>query len=249
MTYTALLTLTLLRDDYTRLDRKGLWRHVHELQQTDGSFLCTPHASEQDVRFTYCACAIAYIVDDWTMLDRTKAEAYLAKCRHYEGAYGQEPGLESHGGSTYCVVAALALMQRLGGIDDRLTLARWILSRQVPGSGFQGRVEKAQDACYSFWCGASAQILGCHDGIDAEADVRFLLSAQSPMGGIAKAPGEHPDVLHSYLSYVALAMHVEDRGVPSGPFGPMSVALNLSRTSLDWVYTHLWKEKPATPLP
>ena len=31
------------------------------------------------------------------------------------------------------------------------------------------------------------------------------------MGGIAKIPGDTPDILHSYLSYVALAMHLEDK--------------------------------------
>lgn len=241
MTYTALLALTILRDDYSRVNREAIKSHVHDLQQSDGSFLSTPGWTEHDVRFTYCAFAIAFMLNDWSILDLDKAQDYLLRCQHYEGAFAQEPGLESHAGSTYCVVAALSLAQRLEVIPKRRDLERWILSRQVPLSGFQGRVEKAPDACYSFWCGASAKILDCHAAVDAESDVNFLLSAQSSMGGIAKVPGDLPDVLHSYLAYVALSMHQHDQYLNANlPFIPVEPAINLSQPSLEWLKKHLW---------
>ncbi|WFD32369.1 protein geranylgeranyltransferase type I [Malassezia sp. CBS 17886] len=202
MTYTAILLLAMLRDDFSRLSRHGIRRFVRALQQADGSFLSAQDAAERDVRFSYCACAVAYLMDDWSMLDTDAAVRYMLSCQHYEGAFAQQPHLESHGGSTYCCVAALALAGRLHELTRRPQLEAWLLARQVPGSGFQGRLEKPQDACYSFWCGASAQILGCHAFIDAASDVRWLLAAQSPLGGIAKVPGERPDVLHSYLSWL-----------------------------------------------
>lgn len=181
-------------------------------------------------------------------MDKKSAIQYLLRCQHYESAFAQEPGLESHAGSTYCVVAALCLADSLNQIPCRATLERWILSRQCKGSGFQGRPEKEADTCYSFWCGASAKILGCHDKIDSISDVNWILSAASPMGGIAKVPDEMPDILHSYLSYVALALHVED-GVcgTHTPFARVSGALNVTRASLKWIYAHLWPT-PATEL-
>jgi geranylgeranyl transferase type-1 subunit beta len=76
----------------------------------------------------------------------------------YEGAIGQGPGLEAHGGSTYCAIAALVLMDRLDVFSpDQLDkLQRWLLLRQI--NGFQGRPNKPDDTCYSFWVGASLRV-------------------------------------------------------------------------------------------
>lgn len=38
MTYTALLTLAILRDDFQRLDRGGIKTHVQKMQQKDGRY-------------------------------------------------------------------------------------------------------------------------------------------------------------------------------------------------------------------
>ena len=35
---------------------------------------------------------------------------YVQRSQNYDGGIGLGPGLESHGGSTYCAVAALALL-------------------------------------------------------------------------------------------------------------------------------------------
>ncbi|WFD26191.1 protein geranylgeranyltransferase type I [Malassezia nana] len=117
--------------------------------------------------------------------------------------------------------------------------------------GFQGRVEKDQDTCYSFWCGASLRILHAHEFVNGMADTQWIFSAKSSMGGFAKVPGEHPDVLHSYLSYVALAMHSEENvQCLEGTLASVSAALNLTRRSLAWIYTQLWQNHPSgAPLP
>ncbi|MCL7029570.1 hypothetical protein MKW94_017510, partial [Papaver nudicaule] len=79
----------------------------------------------------------------------------------YDGGFGLVPGLESHGGATYCAVAALRLM---GFIEDDVLskgttfsvidvqpLLEWCLQRQAIDGGFQGRANKATDTCYAFW--------------------------------------------------------------------------------------------------
>ena len=109
-------------------------------------------------------------------------------CAHASaGAF--HPGVTLTGGSTYCAVAALALLGRLsalGGRDARgghlsppragvssrrARLVRWLLLRQAGlndegchslgwRGGYRGRAGKEPDSCYSFWIGASLHILG-----------------------------------------------------------------------------------------
>ena len=70
------------------------------------------------------------------------------------------------GGSTFCGVASLVLMGRLETTFsplERRGLQRWCLRRQQ--TGFQGRPNKPVDTCYSFWIGASLEVVMCmsHD--------------------------------------------------------------------------------------
>lgn len=129
MTYTALLCLALLRDDFSQLDRASLTSLLHALQQPDGSFAPTKDATHEcDPRFTFCAFAICWIVNDWSGVDVETACGFLERCRAYDGAYAQGPGQESHGGSTYCVLASLSLAGKVEG-DKRLV--GWLLARQA----------------------------------------------------------------------------------------------------------------------
>jgi geranylgeranyl transferase type-1 subunit beta len=81
------------------------------------------------------------------------------KKKTYEGAFGQNPEAEAHGGSTFCAVASLYLMNYLNRLSeaqlDRLKC--WCLNRQT--TGFNGRVNKPWDTCYSFWVGSTLKIL------------------------------------------------------------------------------------------
>ena len=86
-----------------------------------------------------------------------------------------QPGLEGHGGSTYCSVASLALMNSLHEIDLD-SLLDWCIMSQ--GHGFTGRPEKPPDSCYSYWIGAVLNILGglslCNDQHKKSSRVFFL---------------------------------------------------------------------------
>ena len=78
----------------------------------------------------------------------------------HEGGFGQGPGLEAHGGATYCAVSSLHL---LDSVDEVLSsaqkerLQKWCLSRQQQG-GFSGRTNRQADSSYSFWIGATLQV-------------------------------------------------------------------------------------------
>jgi geranylgeranyl transferase type-1 subunit beta len=162
-------------------------------------------------------------------MDVEKARDYVLKAMGYDFAYGQSPFEESHGGSTYCAVASLALMGQLSGLGfpsrgikeaagyanasneaspalstQAQGLLHWLIQRQI--SGFQGRINKPQDSCYSWWIGASLQILGYFDMVETVHLKGFILSCQHfATGGFAKEPEAHPDALHTYFSLCGLA--------------------------------------------
>ena len=180
------------------------------------------------------------MVHCWDCIDVQSSVQFLHSSRSYDGGFGQGPGQESQGGSTYCAVAALSLSGNVETIERPEELISWLVKRQQQShGGFNGRIEKDEDACYSFWCGASLAILDKHNLIDSEKDTDWLLSCQTKVGGIAKVPDQIPDVMHSYLAMAALAMHAhkEDSGNARERLQPfirkIEPRLNISLTSLD----------------
>jgi len=88
------------------------------------------------------------------------ANSYFYHMQSYDGGFGMVPGSESHGGGTFCAVAALHLMGfvqvdlasnlRDSASIDMGMLLEWCLQRQVTDGGFQGRRNKPSDTCYAF---------------------------------------------------------------------------------------------------
>lgn len=65
--------------------------------------------------------------------------------------FGGLPGLEAHGGYTFCSIAALAILEAVTRCDLP-KLLNWLIMRQCPfEGGFNGRTNKLVDTCYSFW--------------------------------------------------------------------------------------------------
>jgi geranylgeranyl transferase type-1 subunit beta len=104
----------------------------------------------------FCACAISYILNDWSGINVSLALTYIYSSQSYDGGFAQGPGEESHGGSTYCALASLWLMNEIPTIKNKTLLTEWLLLRQ--NQGFHGRINKPDDTCYSFWIGASLDV-------------------------------------------------------------------------------------------
>src|ERR1700677_4873632 len=106
-----------------------------------------------------------------TAPEKSLTVSLLSPSQTYEGAFGQGPGHEAHGGSTFCAVASLILM---GKLDQVLSgkrveiLKRWCVFKQV--GGFQGRPNKDADTCYSFWVGATLKLLSSHHLVNKSED-------------------------------------------------------------------------------
>ena len=58
----------------------------------------------------------------------------ICRCQTYEGGFGGAPGMEAHGGYSFCGLAALALMGR-ARLCDTDRLLRWAANRQMRQEG------------------------------------------------------------------------------------------------------------------
>ncbi|KAL4069965.1 terpenoid cyclases/protein prenyltransferase alpha-alpha toroid [Scleroderma yunnanense] len=249
MTYTALLSLAILRDDFSRLDRPSLISFLKACQKEDGSFSVEPYGGDADLRTMYCAFAISKMLDDWSGVRLDDALGFIASCRTYEGGYGQIPFAEASGtlsvtgGPTYCALASVFLADRGNQLTEsevRQTV-RWAILNQEPSGGFRGRTSKATDACYSFWCGASLTILASKALVPETSVASYISSCQFKFGGIAKGPNEHPDPYHTYLSLAAVALYPpsESAGGSSWLLPPLDPLLNATQDTMKWATEHI----------
>lgn len=205
MTYCALATLCILGDRLTRVNRQAIITSLKYLQQSDGSFRPSILGGESDMRLVYCAVSVSAILNDFSGIDKVNCADFIKKSLTYEGAFGQCPGAEAHGGSTYCALASLKLMSMLDETlneDEIKRLIRWCLNRLH--EGFSGRSNKEQDTCYSFWIGACLVILDHFDFIDQDSLLNFILLSQEERGGLSKRPAFYSDPLHTYLGFAGL---------------------------------------------
>ncbi|KAI8818036.1 terpenoid cyclases/protein prenyltransferase alpha-alpha toroid [Fimicolochytrium jonesii] len=208
MTYTALACLLILGDDLGRVDVNGIVGALALLQVDSGSFKPTHDSDpiESDMRFLFCACVISFLLNDWRGVDKEKAISYILASQGHDGAFGQGPGLEAHGGSTYCALASLSLLSSLDRLPNRVALTHWLVLRQQEEGGFNGRPGKDADTCYAFWVGGSLEILGAYDLIDTEALHTFLDSTRSKYGGFGKAVESYPDLMHANMGIAGLSI-------------------------------------------
>lgn len=110
MTYTALATLAILGDDFSRVNRDDILFALSALQRHDGMFMSTVAGSEADMRFVYCAAAICSMLGDFSSIDVDRSISYIISGQTYDGSFALLPGQEAHGGSTFCATATLAVL-------------------------------------------------------------------------------------------------------------------------------------------
>lgn len=185
----------------------------------------------------------------WDAFDVDAGLRFVHSCQNYDGGFGQGPSQESQGGSTYCSVACFSLAHRDAEVQRRAQLSTWLLHRQQPYSGFNGRAEKPVDTCYSFWCGAALTLLGSDQLADPVSDLQFLMTTQSRIGGFAKTPGEMPDAMHSYMGLAAIALHAErDANIAKPVIGEtdgllgLNPGINLGKQSVSWLFERIQRK-------
>lgn len=140
------------------------------------------------------------------LVDVDKAVSHVQACANFDGGFGVSPGAESHAGQIYTCVGALTIARRLDLVDvDRLSA--WLSERQLPHGGLNGRPEKLEDVCYSWWVLSSLAMLGKLHWIDSPALIKFILRCQdSQNGGISDRPGDMVDVFHTVFGIAGLSL-------------------------------------------
>jgi len=221
-TYAAVNTLAIIgtEEAYNIINREKLYEWFMSLKQSDGSFQMN-EGGEIDVRGCYCVLATAKLLNILTPELSSGVAEFIASCQTYEGGIGGYPGNEAHGGYTFCALGALEILKKTDYINSE-SLMEWLTSCQMKlEGGFQGRINKLVDGCYSFWQGGSFPLL---EGIytkknepfdtsgffDREALQEYiLLCCQNQYGGLLDKPKKSPDFYHTCycLSGLSLAQH------------------------------------------
>ncbi|NXK15648.1 FNTB farnesyltransferase, partial [Herpetotheres cachinnans] len=174
-------------------------------------------------RSAYCATSVASLTNLLTPALFTGTAEWIVRCQNWEGGIGGVPGMEAHGGYTFCGMAALVILKKEHLLNLR-SLLRWVTSRQMNfEGGFQGRCNKLVDGCYSFWQAGLLPLL--HRALHARGDTALsmtrwmfdqsalqeyiLLCCQCPAGGLLDKPGKSRDFYHTCycLSGLAIAQH------------------------------------------
>lgn len=190
--------------------------YVASLQNEDGSFR-GDRWGEIDTRFSYCAASCLTLLGRepgaGRYLDRvdvSRAVAFVMSCRNFDGGFGARPGDETHAGQVFTCVGALAI---LGALEtalsdaDRDLLAWWLCERQTADGGLNGRPQKLQDVCYTWWVLSSLSMLQRLHWVDRDRLIDFILRCQDPEeGGISDRPDDEPDVFHTFFGVAGLSL-------------------------------------------
>lgn len=186
--------------------RNSVGQWIANLQDKKTGCFAGDEWGEFDTRFLYGAFNALSLLGYMEMIDVPLAVSYVQACGNFDGAYGVSPGAESHAGQVFTCVGALSIAGRLDLID-RDQLGGWLSERQLPSGGLNGRPEKLEDVCYSWWVVSSLAIIDRLDWIDTEKLQTFILAAQDPdLGGIADRPGDVVDVFHTYFGIAGLSL-------------------------------------------
>ena len=132
---------------------------------------------ETDTRFLFGAFNALSLLHLLSLVDIPRAVAHVHACANFDGGYGVSPGAESHAGQIYTCVGALAIAGRLD-LVDRDRLGGWLSERQLPNGGLNGRPEKMEDVCYSWWVMSSLAMIDRLHWIDGDKLIQFILRCQ-----------------------------------------------------------------------
>lgn len=155
----------------------GVGRYLASLQNRQTGTFAGDEWGEEDTRFTYAGLLALSLLKVLHLVDVDLAVDYIISCANFDGGYGASPGAETHSMQILVCVAALSIAGRLDVVDKE-KLGLWLSERQVDGGGLNGRPEKLEDVCYSWWVAASLKIIGKLHWIDGEKLSRFILECQ-----------------------------------------------------------------------
>lgn len=200
----------------------GWFLDIASLQNSKTGTFAGDEWSEEDTRFICTAVLALSLLHLLDVIDVPLAVSYITSCANFDGGYGVCPGAESHSGQIFACLAALTIVGKIDTVDKD-KLGRWLSERQVEEGGLNGRPEKLEDVCYSWWVGSSLRMIGRLHWIDGGKLASFILKCQVRVpgcgkevradwpqdpekGGIADRPGDMVDVFHTVFGIAGLSL-------------------------------------------
>ncbi|KAK4192776.1 terpenoid cyclases/protein prenyltransferase alpha-alpha toroid [Podospora australis] len=198
-------------DAFDELESRGkgkaqVGKYIANLQNRQTGTFAGDEWGEEDTRFLYGAFNALSLLGLLRLVDVDKAVSHIAACANIDGGYGVSPGAESHSGQIFTCVAALTIAGRQDLIDKE-RLGRWLSERQTASGGLNGRPEKMEDVCYSWWVLSSLEMIGKTHWVDKQQLINFILRCQdTEKGGISDRPGDMVDVWHTLFGITGLSL-------------------------------------------
>ncbi|KAJ1733455.1 Rab geranylgeranyltransferase [Coemansia biformis] len=202
--------ILVMCDALDKVDAEKVIAYVVGLQNRETGVVSGDEWGEEDTRFAFISVATLSFFGAQARLDIPGVVDYVMQSMNYDGGFGSGPGGESHAAQVYTCLACLAIAGRLD-LVNRDRLSAWLAERQLPSGGLNGRPQKLEDVCYSWWALSSLHILGRPHWIHLPRLTAFILSAQDPSGGIADRPGNIADVYHTCFGIAGLSLAGFDR--------------------------------------
>ncbi|KAI8950512.1 terpenoid cyclases/Protein prenyltransferase [Xylaria longipes] len=194
-------------------DVDALVGHIRRAQTFDGGM---SESSLHESHSGYAYCAVAALA----LLDSANPDPSAPPHRYIHAGIPSIPSLVH-----FLVGRQFAYSDPRDGDDDGddgddnnapTDLSSLSLSDAVPHlAGFNGRLNKLPDTCYTWWNSGALSLLG-EDGLVSRGPARrFILEkTQHLIGGFAKHPGGPPDVYHAYMGLAALSTMAGAEGEP-----------------------------------
>jgi len=252
-TYAAICALCIIgtEEAFMSINKENLYKFLLSLRLPNGSFRMHKYG-ESDVRAIYCAAVVARLTNVYTDVLFEASARWVIRCQTYEGGFGGVPGVEAHGGYTFCGFSALLLLQSINMCDIK-ALLRWLVNKQMAfEGGFQGRTNKLVDGCYSFWQAAVFPVISELLKISEQSPVWSMYDYQALQeyvliccqdrysGGLIDKPGKPPDVYHTCyaLSGLSIAQHAVETddcvvGKPGNILNKNNPIYNIEQSCLD----------------
>lgn len=138
--YSAILSLALLDvpELYSKIDIDGIERFLISCKGSIPGSYHIHEMGEIDMRCTFAAVMLNKMLGINNPLINQGVEDYVLSCQGYEGGISPIPGVEAHGGYTFCGVAAMSLLGKLQNLDLK-KLLYWVSKNQTEYGGFCGR--------------------------------------------------------------------------------------------------------------
>lgn len=207
--------ILLMLDAIDSIDALGTATWIASMQVDSGA-IQGDKWGELDMRINYAATQCLALLQKLSVVDTLKLQEYTLKCLNFDGGFGMVPGAESHAAMAFTCLGTLSILSKHHGVPLARMIhvdstAWWLCLRQLKNGGLNGRPEKLEDVCYSWWVIAALAMLDRVSWINSEKLRSFILSAQdAESGGISDRPGDVADINHTCFGLAGLALLGKD---------------------------------------